>query len=154
VENVAALLGNGLGTVLGDLAEIGFDAEWHCIPASALGAPHQRDRFWGVARNADCGSQAEIGAVRRGSEAKSGRSGSLADANCERQLQPQRRITDEWRWPSNEGWWSTEPDVGRVAYGVPSGVDRLRALGNAVVPQIPELIGNAILASLAQQEAA
>lgn len=41
--------------------------------------------------------------------------------------------------------WSIEPDVGRVAHGVPNRVDRLRALGNAVVPQIPEMIGYAIL---------
>jgi DNA (cytosine-5)-methyltransferase 1 len=47
--------------------------------------------------------------------------------------------------PAASGWWSTEPDVGRVAHGVPSRVDRLRSLGNAVVPQIPELIGKAIL---------
>lgn len=44
-----------------------------------------------------------------------------------------------------EGGWATEPDVGRVAYGVPNRVDRLRALGNAVVPQIPEIIGRAIM---------
>ena len=50
--------------------------------------------------------------------------------------------------------WRIEPDVGRVAHGVPSRVDRLKSLGNAVVPQIPELIGNAILASLRQSEAA
>ena len=49
VENVSALLGRGLGTVLGDLAQIGYDAEWHCIPASAVGAPHRRDRIWIVA---------------------------------------------------------------------------------------------------------
>src|SRR5215207_5071922 len=49
VENVSALLGRGLGRILGDLAEIGFDAEWHCIPASAIGAPHRRDRIWLVA---------------------------------------------------------------------------------------------------------
>lgn len=49
VENVAALLGRGLDRVLGDLAEIGFDAEWHCIPASAIGARHGRDRIWLVA---------------------------------------------------------------------------------------------------------
>ena len=49
VENVAALLSRGMGTVLGDLAEIGYDAEWHCIPASAVGAPHRRDRVWIVA---------------------------------------------------------------------------------------------------------
>lgn len=49
VENVSALLGRGLGVVLGDLAEIGYDCEWDCIPASAIGAPHQRDRVWIVA---------------------------------------------------------------------------------------------------------
>src|SRR6185436_12298411 len=49
VENVAALLGRGLGDVLGDLASLGYDAEWHCIPASAVGAPHIRDRVWIVA---------------------------------------------------------------------------------------------------------
>jgi site-specific DNA-cytosine methylase len=49
VENVAALLSRGLDRVLGDLASIGFDAEWHCIPASAVGAPHRRDRLWLVA---------------------------------------------------------------------------------------------------------
>ena len=49
VENVAALLSRGLDRVLGDLAEIGYDAEWHCIPASAVGAPHRRDRIWIVA---------------------------------------------------------------------------------------------------------
>ena len=49
VENVAALLGSGMGTVLGDLAESGADAEWNCVPACALGAPHERDRVWIVA---------------------------------------------------------------------------------------------------------
>ena len=43
------------------------------------------------------------------------------------------------------GIWRTEPNVGRVAYGVPNRVDRLTALGNAVVPQIPEIIGRAIM---------
>src|SRR5260221_2745133 len=51
VENVAALLGRGLDRVLGDLAALGFDAEWHCIPASAVGAPHRRDRVWIVAHS-------------------------------------------------------------------------------------------------------
>lgn len=42
-------------------------------------------------------------------------------------------------------WWATEPDVGRVAHGVPQRVDRLKCLGNSVVPQIPYLIGRSIL---------
>jgi len=45
LENVAALLGRGVGTVLGAMAQIGYDAEWNCFPASAVGAPHSRDRF-------------------------------------------------------------------------------------------------------------
>ena len=49
VENVSALLSRGLDVVLGDLAALGFDAEWHCIPASSVGAPHRRDRIWIVA---------------------------------------------------------------------------------------------------------
>lgn len=49
VENVAALLSRGLGDVLGDLAAIRYDAEWHCIPASYVGAPHDRDRIWIIA---------------------------------------------------------------------------------------------------------
>src|SRR5690606_36454429 len=44
------------------------------------------------------------------------------------------------------GIWATEPDVGRVAHGVPARVDRLRCLGNAVVPQVAEFIGRRIIA--------
>ena len=57
VENVSALLGRGLGDVLGDLAAIGYDAEWHCIPAPYVGAPHLRDRIWVVAYPDSDGSQ-------------------------------------------------------------------------------------------------
>jgi DNA (cytosine-5)-methyltransferase 1 len=57
VENVSALLARGLGTVLADLAALGYDAEWDCIPASAVGAPHQRDRVWLVAYPSGLGRQ-------------------------------------------------------------------------------------------------
>ena len=49
LENVSALLSRGLERVTGDLAEIGYDCEWHCIPASYVGAPHRRDRIWIIA---------------------------------------------------------------------------------------------------------
>lgn len=45
LENVAALLNRGMGTVLGSMAAIRYDAEWHCVPLSATGAPHRRDRI-------------------------------------------------------------------------------------------------------------
>lgn len=51
VENVSALLHRGMGTVLGDLAESGFDTEWGCISANDLGAPHLRERIWIIGTN-------------------------------------------------------------------------------------------------------
>jgi DNA (cytosine-5)-methyltransferase 1 len=123
IENVPALRARGLDTVLRQLASLGRDAEWHCVPASAAGARHRRDRIWIV---------------------------SHAKGVTER---PGLR-TDE---PTALGWgrscnlhsaqhsWASEPDICRVADGVSLRVDRLKSLGNAVVPQIPEIIGRAIM---------
>jgi len=150
VENVAALLGRGLGRVLGDLAALGYDAEWHCIPASAVGAPHRRDRVWIVAYpnrdgEHDGAIDAEVG----------GTSESVADYDEPRLQGRLGRLLRECagQWTAGAGdsrygiadWWQSEPDVGRVAHGVPARVDRLRSLGNAVVPQVVEVIGRAIL---------
>src|SRR5262245_27648851 len=148
VENVAALLGRGLERVLGDLAALGFDAEWHCIPASAVGAPHRRDRVWIVAHAA--GERGQSGFcqnrpfVNGHQLAYSG--ADVADAG-EPRLSPSEcaPILGAGRAIAECGWWRTEPDVGRVANGVPARVDRLRALGNAIVPQIAEIIGRAIM---------
>ena len=234
VENVSALLSRGLGDVLGNLAKIGYDAEWHCIPAAYVGAPHRRDRIWIVAypsrdvraERQTCGAERERtgascesvdaadakrdelreqsgrlgGADGPGSAefANDGKERALANAEAdgrsersgwdaqahsgegrERQSDVEQSGSDvddsdgkglaqreacSWeagtengRPPRDEsaisGQWIVEPDVGRVAHGVPSRVDRLRALGNAVVPQIPEIIGRAIMkASAANQE--
>jgi DNA (cytosine-5)-methyltransferase 1 len=83
VENVAALLGRGLGEVLGDLASIGYDAEWHCIPASYVGAPHRRDRVWIIAYH---GSQQHQSA---GDENE----GSSAEAAV---AYPESRVRQRW----------------------------------------------------------
>ncbi len=120
LENVAALLTRGLDDVLGTLASLGFDAEWHCIPAAAVGAPHIRDRVFVVAY-AVCGPQ---GTGRREQHTEGGE--------------------EKWAMDSN---WLVEPAVGRVANGVPARVDRLRGLGNAVVPQVAEWIGRRIMES-------
>ena len=211
VENVAALLGRGLDIVLGDLAALGYDAEWHCIPASAVGAPHIRDRIWIIAypqhSNPDserphrtqidfnrsfelchqqiseprqiCENVADASVLlgnergdygRRNSESgpeiselrNGGYFGDVSDAM--RTGLSQRDVRGEFAPTRGRifqgcelerayaeiggGQWRTEPNVGQVAHGIPSRVDRLRGLGNAVVPQIPELIGRAILASV------
>jgi len=300
VENVAALLGRGFEHVITDLAALGYDAEWDCIPAAAVGAPHLRDRLWIAAyasrygrswsrtghsrrddppqggkrfRTEPAGSRTGHAALahaersstqpvgepgdvprssgsaqgtspqrqRRGNAAGDrgqvvahadavGRRASFRDddareshtARCRqdvadadaggrdgrsgeqrsrgRRQPPNRRqpladatsigrsegraesarqqgrpgtpasgpavsdaifagleghergvvaLTDYRRSnadPAGSGWWATEPDVGRVADGVPHRVDRLRALGNAVVPQVVEWIGRRIVA--------
>ena len=116
IENVPALRTRGLSTVLSDLHALGFNAEWDCLPACAFGAPHRRDRLFIVAHtNGD---------------------GELQQSGC---------ITAVGERPVHCDWWRSEPDVGRVVYGVPARVDRLRGLGNAVVPQVAEHIGRSIL---------
>jgi DNA (cytosine-5)-methyltransferase 1 len=188
VENVAALLGRGLDRVLRDLAALGFDAEWHCIPASAVGAPHRRDRLWIIAHpNGDADGQqcnhageganyaqsdivlADAASERRGEEGgfrrhqqterAAGGSEAVADANSNdvQRQQPRQSHAAQWQRsiprPTGPlvtgvgGEWLPEPDVGRVVDGFPARAHRLRALGNSVVPQIPELIGRAILAA-------
>jgi DNA (cytosine-5)-methyltransferase 1 len=242
-ENVTNLLngerGDWFKRVLGDISALGYDAEWHCIPASAIGAHHHRDRVWimaypagarGQAFSADrvgddyrsrgdqrqfaCAGQQEILlantdcddgrrrycaespqwesrveswcsgkgqsfepasedvadtdsrlrdgeelSLRTGRYALNGGGEDLADTLCSRVtfgLSTPRHgekrnavITDHLgnRLRRREGadYWSVEPDVGRVVDGVPDRAHRLKCLGNAVVPQIPEIIGKAIM---------
>jgi DNA (cytosine-5)-methyltransferase 1 len=76
-----------------------------------------------------------VSAERRGQGQSFAKSGAL-DANTDQQQRERKRGTWNWRPESADGgWWPVEPDVGRVANGVPSRVDRLKCLGNAVVPQ-------------------
>lgn len=104
-ENVPGIINLALDEVLTSLEEEGYEAQSFVIPACGVDAPHKRNRVAIVAHS------------------ESGREhGALAG----------RRQT--WR-SCSEGWWPTEPDVGRVAHGIPNRVDRLKCLGNAVVPQ-------------------
>jgi len=177
LENVSNLLsgpseqpGGWFGHVLGDLAALGYDCEWHSIPASQLGAHHHRDRVWAVAYSNEtfrergrvsCGIHSQLSNAYGGSG--SGRASievgceTLADAVCWRQQGP-REHDKPVNPAAGEAWkatefvngcvakiWETEPGVGRVVDGVSAKLDRhrLAALGNAVVPQIPELLGRA-----------
>lgn len=168
VENTTGLLSLGMGRVLGDLAESGYDAQWDCISAKRVGAPHERDRVWIVAYPNEDRFQKRVHVAQpRGEESSSEHSrrpadgipasSEPADAHAgERPLGSEAgrvgRIFQPIPW--HRAWpIASEPVLGRGADGVPNRLDRTSALGNAVVPQIPELIGNAILASLAQQEA-
>lgn len=195
VENVPGLLNLGMGTVLGDLSALRYDAVWDSIPALAVGAPHRRDRVWIIAHPSSQGrwlqSVSELGsrgtAVARDDDGQAQPMAHADRAGCKRSrpAQPKERQRDlvptgggtavahanerdQYWWggavqmgrlgrageTAHDGHaggteWGSEPDVGRVAHGVPARVDRLRSLGNAVVPQIPEMIGRAILDAVA-----
>jgi DNA (cytosine-5)-methyltransferase 1 len=115
LENVAAILGNGLDTVLGELAAAGYDCEWSCIPASAVGACHQRDRWWAVAYP-----------FRDGLE-RTQRIRSHQTAWLQTNL---RCLNPTWKS------YASQPVLCRGDDGLSHRVDRLKALGNAVVPQV------------------
>jgi len=212
VENVSALRSRGLDQVLREISEIGYDAEWHCITASSIGAPHRRDRIWIVAYPRDNTrresetlpnsksklsngnntysesskpSAQELGSsdserdvvnsnndgsyeskdsesnqtrddgdkTRQNKSFKSQGSSNLGEnfQGSREEVIPDSNNIGQMLRGSSEAWrieygqaWTVEPDVGRVAHGVSGRVDRLKQLGNAVVPQIPELIGRAI----------
>ena len=120
VENVPGLYSQGFGDILVDLAKSGYDAEWDCIPAAAFGAPHLRYRVFVVAHS-QC---------KRFNQKNKHQKGPFARCH----------------WLSRWKTWSSEPDVGRVAYGISDRVAKLRALGNAIVPQVAEWIGSRIMA--------
>jgi len=180
VENVPGLLAGGMGDVLGDLAALGYDAEWGVLSAADMGAPHLRKRVFVVADSArpECESRAGRRGVRQGGAAicvahpdhqrpqgrlgeelperpgqrVAGESGSPVPHTTGAGRRPEgstvARETNGWGslgGTTGSDWWLTEPDVGRVAHGVPHRVDRLRGLGNAVVPQCAEWLGRRIL---------
>lgn len=126
VENSPMLTLRGLGTVLGDLAKMGFDAEWGVVGGNHIGAATKRERIWIMA---------------------------YANAQSERfKLHDENGIKVEWDCTTGQfelccsesgissgathPGWATEPDVGRVAHGVADRVDRLRAAGNGQIPGV------------------
>lgn len=155
LENVAGILANGLlGAVLGDLAARGYDARWTCLPASAVGAPHYRDRWWCLAERADADGEGELQS-QGGEQEQWGRFGDMgtegwgsrgerrggdgADAECERLEREQQGWAEaaaaDGSWErGHPGWWGVEPGVGRVADGVAYRAHRLKALGGGEVP--------------------
>ena len=181
VENSPILTSRGLGTVLGDLAALGYDARWGVLGAVDAGAPHKRDRIWVFAANAKMSRLKENEYIGNEPEiTMSSRNGDVADAEIARfktrdlhklRTEPGSReglasccggknenlanassqngegkpkAANTWNQGNpnnfgNRGWWESEPNVGRVANGVASRVDRLKAIGNGQVPAVAAL---------------
>ena len=173
-ENVSGHIKLGLDTVLQDLESEGYTVRAFSISASSVGANHQRERVWIIAyanmentrqhgrRIESTWNTESIGSGTseetqwstnsnkiNGSGEGATLVGESSDTNSQR-LQgrrPEQQLRkDETERPTSwDGWWEFEPDVGRVANGIPKRVDRLKGLGNSLVPAIPFIIGQSIL---------
>lgn len=128
LENVPGHLSLGLGQVLGDLAEIGYDAEWEVVSAKSVGAPHIRERLFIVA-------YPNLHAYLPSSDTMGRQSNNTST--------PRRSVVLAKHLGRNR--WAAEPDVPRVDDGVPNRMDRTRCLGNAVVPQVAEMVGKLVM---------
>lgn len=148
LENSPAITVRGLGRVLGDLAAMGYDARWCVLPASAIGAPHLRARWWCLASRAASDTDSdngEAGDWEYGGQLKPW--ASATGSGCNHVANPGRGLlengwqsrtakeaTERPRCGHRPAWWTAEPGVGRMADGVANRVDRIRALGNGQVP--------------------
>ena len=152
IENVSAILGRGLNVVLGDLAEVGYDAEWHCVSASSVGAHHRRDRIFIIAYPSDAsdsgyewfgGEQCSEVLQEKNRNVENSERNRIRKRNSEEVDRGKEECQHTNKFECT-GWWAVEPGLGRVADGVPNRVDRIRCLGNAVVPQVAEVFARAI----------
>ena len=138
VENVSALLGRGLDVLLGDLAESGYDAEWDCIPASELGSPQERDRFWLVAYD---------------NGIRGGERGEIIFKNNRglgKHIKPNGKNYWNGKWfigtPEEAKWeLDIKSIISRVDDGTAGWVDRLHVAGNGQVVQVVQWIGERIM---------
>lgn len=112
VENVAALLSDGMGTVLGDLAEVGDGGwiEWDCVPACAVGAPHKRERVFIIAHAADAHQErrGETGKLRHKSLEMP--TGGAEARPVDRGVEGKRPNTDAARVRCGQGRTRRPPD--------------------------------------------
>ena len=148
LENVADLIHRGLGDVLGELAESGLRVEWDCISAQDVGAPHIRDRIWIVAYPDESGRPVQRLVTC------TGKSTGYGHYAVERELQPGWCFRHVWRRPFHGGsnfmgwrqdWRDRLSTLCRMDDGISRRLDDVKHCGNALVPDIPELIGRAIL---------
>lgn len=155
LENVPGLLTSGyFGTVIGQMAEIGYGCKWTCLSALRIGANHKRSRLWILAANTNCvrsysnkksegivyqkehienkeqsGYRGRGKTIRYCKGVPNGGGKGLVQRKSESKNNGKKLQAIE-----RSHWWNIESNVGRVAYGIPHRVDRIKGLGNAQVP--------------------
>ena len=167
-----------LGSCVADLESEGYKVQPVVLPACSVNAPHRRYRVFILAvANTTSSKQTKRGEYsyveKKGNgwtdnkkrsgghdwercvqETRKNTSDNVANTNSKRGClwEANRQDAEDARQsPRGEktfGWWDLEPNVGRVAHGIPSRVDRLKSLGNAVVPQLAYVIGQQIITAI------
>jgi len=168
IENVPGLIRRGLSTVLENLANIGYDAEWYTLSASSVGSPQLRKRV-AIMAYPNCLHRQTLRGQREdieGNDKKGGhhRDRGTKDAQREKPIgipreDPNRSTVGPYfsqRMEKEEqlglsNFWS-KPSMGRVAYGIPKRVDRIRGLGNSVVPQWAEFFARRLYNIITERE--
>jgi len=130
-ENVSGHIKLGLDTVLQNLEDQMYSTRTFSLSASSVGANHKRERIWIVANSVK--GDVEAGRERRR---------EIREGHQEEGFPSDAAGRGENPW---EGWWTVEPELGRMDHGIPKRVDRLKCLGNSLIPMIPYLIGRSIL---------
>jgi len=168
-ENVSGHIKLGLDTVIEDLESEDYSVRPFSISASSIGANHQRERIWILAHsrrsqwpraeqrgeNENETRKENANQFERSSSTSEVDVANTNDERLQRQWQSRNQFTprfnssressEEGQGTVGQGWWESEPNMGRVAHGIPKRVDRLKSLGNSLVPQIPYYIGKTIL---------
>ena len=172
-ENVPGIIKIAAGQVVKDLERAGYHVVVFNFEAAAVGAWHRRSRvfFVGIADVADTDDSRLHDSIRKENQFDCGRENDICKQSGEAwrliQSAGARACADEKlvdnalcsgcagdaRWGQSQEFadgrcWATEPDVGRVAHGIPARVDRLKCLGNAVVPQQAYPIFKALMEEL------
>jgi DNA (cytosine-5)-methyltransferase 1 len=156
-ENVAGIIGMAIEQVLTEMEAEGYHTETFIIPACAVNAPHRRDRVWIIAYHKSQGLQSGIveGRTEKAVTWTSNDSSVFTNTNSELcghghnaavdTVRATKTKIEDGRQPiSNSEQWDAEPALDRVADGVPNRVDRIKGLGNAIVPQVAFEIFKAI----------
>lgn len=136
LENVAAITIRGMERCLSELVALGYDCRWTILSAAAVGAPHVRERWWMLAHINEAGRrELHEGEPQR----QQGGESKVADDASPRLQRAEWQGLDRERGPDGssgcDNWWATEPSVVRVVHGLPFRRDRIKGLGNSVVPQ-------------------
>jgi DNA (cytosine-5)-methyltransferase 1 len=142
VENSPVLTSRGLGVVLGDLAALGYDAEWGVFNALDAGALHQRERIWILAHSNEDDDAKQFGRRRSGCSFN-GRYPSRGEWVLTR-VSRGSWVGPHIEAPGMAEWAKNEPDLDRMVNGIPAQVDRNNAIGNAQVPAVVRLAWNTL----------